>query len=103
MTKSENYTGFLAAMEELEVRFFGFSREMQKKSGNKLRIDFSRKTPMPPRQFETAGAKAKDFTVTRNGTAYTVEVYDETTENGRFQIVVKNKGDPTDMDWMSLT
>jgi len=40
--------------------------------------------------------------IQRYATDYTVELFDETKKNGRFQIVVKRKRVPGDTDWIHL-
>jgi len=92
---------FKQRMEETEVRFFGATRS-HFTSTNRT-IDYSRKTPVDTRKFETLAPKANEFTVERNGVSYIAEVFDERQEKCRYAIVVKRKNDPTDKDWMSMT
>ena len=44
----------------------------------------------------------KEFTLTRHGNDYVVEVYDETDKNGKFKIRVTRRGNERDSDFIPV-
>ena len=77
-------------MEQLEVAYFATIRSQQDVSSRRS-IDYSRKTPINSRRYETVQASESDFLVHRNGIDYKVEIFREADKDGRHHIVVKNK------------
>ena len=100
---SLNQRQFTKSMQELELKFFGTlktgkggeTRKLEVPS-NRMPIDKKRYQPDPEAQ------NLSTFSIIRNGVEYDVEIFDEE-KNFKYSIVVTNRHDTSDKDWMKLT